>query len=541
MGDSAKMTTRLRTCVWAVLTMLAIVGVATAWAMDSPVGAGPDEASHIVHAYGVATGQTLPANETLRIDNHGVVLTQITVPASLQEYEDTTCYLSKPSSTPSCGFVEAHPSGRQRVTLSSYMTRYPPLYYAAVGTVIRGALAAGASGQETLVLARIASGVACLALVLLGAALLWRRFRGPGPALMVLAALTPVSLSLFSTVNPNGLEIAAAVLTASFVCVLREDYRHSSRAQPLLLAGFVVSLTILTWTRPLSLVWAGLLLGVLLLPGGMLPSLRLRKPDLAAFVLAVVSLAAASAWLLYSAATRTISVHDANANWSDFPLPVKIVMVSLKFGDLVQQMIGLIGSDTTLPLLLVLVWCTLTVLILCIFAYGARRATTSLRHVTAFAIGSVAVVGGYSLLTAFGWQGRYWLPAVAAALILCVPSLQGRHLNLRSTKRITLGATALFLVMQVSGFLWHLWRYVYGVHPYYARFDAMPLPRATSGWLPPIGQPLTFALLLLGSGFLALLLLRRSWHLPGGTDTTTQPINNALTESMGELPRRSHP
>lgn len=357
---------------------------------------------------------------------------------------------------------------------------------------------------------------------------------------MVLAALTPVSMSLFSTINPNGLEIAAAVLTASLVCVLREDYRHSPHAQPWLLVAFVVSLTILTWSRPLSLVWAGLLLGILLLPGGMLPGIRRRTPDLAAFVLAAVSLAAAAGWLLYSVATRTIGAHDDNAQWSSFPLPVKIVMVSLKFGDLVQQMIGLTGSDTTLPLIVVLTWCTLTALVLCVFAYGARRATTSLRHVTTFFIGSALVVGGYSVLTAFGWQGRYWMPAVAAALILCVPSLQGRHLDPRSSKRLALGGAALFLVMQVSGFLWHLWRYVYGVNPYYARFDAMPLPRPASGWLPPIGQPLTFAMLLVGMGCLTLLLLRGSWHLPMGADTVADAGTNADRESSGEQQMRAH-
>jgi hypothetical protein len=44
--------------------VMPIVGVATAWAMDSPVGAGPDEPNHILHAYGVATGQTAVGHRT---------------------------------------------------------------------------------------------------------------------------------------------------------------------------------------------------------------------------------------------------------------------------------------------------------------------------------------------------------------------------------------------------------------------------------------------------------------------------------------------
>lgn len=537
------MSARRLSFLWAALVALAIVGLSTAWAMDSPVGAGPDEVSHIVQAYGVATGQTLPANETLKVDStvggyfEGTVLTQIRVPASLQEYQDPKCYMLKQASTPSCGFVEAHPSDTEFVTISSYMTRYPPLYYAAAGTVIRGALAVGASGHEAMVAARIASGVACLALVALGAALLRRRFSGPGPALMVLASLTPVSLSLFSSVNPNGLEIAAAVLTASFVCVLREDYRHSPRADPWLLAGFVVSLTILTWTRPLSLVWAGLLLGVLILPGGMLHGLRRRTPELAAFVVTVTCLAAAAGWLLYSVATRTIGVQTTGTQWSDFPVSVRILMTSLKFGDLIQQTIGLMGSDTTLPLILVLTWCALTATVLCLFALGSRRASTSLRHVTAFVVASIVVVAGYSVLTAFGWQGRYWLPAVAAALVLCVPSLQGRHLDPRSSKRLALGATALFLGIQASGFLWHLWRYVYGVKPTFPRFDAIPLSLPATGWLPPLGQPLTFSLLFLGTLTLAVLLLRGSWRMPPVADVAEE-AGTVVDRDLSDEPSR---
>jgi hypothetical protein len=524
------MKARLRSPLWALLTMLAIVVVAIAWAMDSPVGAGPDEPVHVVHAYGVATGQTLPANETLTVDAKGVFDTRIKVPAALMEYENLTCYQLKLSHTPSCGFVVSHPPKNEQVTLSSYMTRYPPLYYAVTGTVLRVALAAGATGYQALIGARIASGVASLTLIVLGAALLRRRFSGPGPALMVLAALTPVSMSLFSTINPNGLEIAAAVLTASLVCVLREDYRHSPHAQPWLLVAFVVSLSILAWSRPLSLVWAGLLLGVLLLPGGILPALRRRTPELAAFVLVAACLLAAAAWLLYSTQTRS-------AEGSKFSLQAKIVMVSLKFGDLIQQMIGLMGSDTSLPLVFVLTWCIVTAVIVCMFALGAYGATTSMLHVTAFVLASGAVVGGYSVLTAFGWQGRYWLPAVAAALVLCVPSLQGRSLDRRTSKRLALSATALFLAMQLSGFLWHLWRYVYGVNQVYSRFDALPLPQPTSGWLPTIGQPLTFSLLFLGTGALAFLLLRGSWQTPPGADLAPKVGTRMDRDHIDQLSR----
>lgn len=503
-----------------LLTAVAVGGLSVAWAMGSPLGASPDEPTHIAHAYGVATGQTRPGNELLVVDENDVVLTLVTAPRALLEYQTLDCYLLEQAQTPSCGFV-SEATTEEAVTIPSYMTRYPPLYYLGAGLVLRVALAAGASGQDAMLAARIASGAASLAMVALAAVTLRRRFSGPGPGLMLLIGLTPVSLSLFSAVNPNGVEIAAAVLSAAFVVALRHDVaRHGRPSAPVLL-GLIAALVALTWTRPLGLVWTGLLFAIAVLPGGLRPR-RPHRLELAVVVLGVLNLLAAVGWFVYAAQTRTIRDEDVETSWSDLSLPVKAVMVALKFGGLLQQMIGLVGSDTPLPLLVVLLWCLVAAVTIAVLAIGSGRTSTGLRHVVAFTVGSIAAVGGYSMLTAFGWQGRYWLPAVAAALVLTVPSLRGRHLAARTIRRMTVGVGAFFVTMQVVGFLWHLWRYVYGVDTTYYRFDAIPRPLPTVGWLPPIGQPASFALLFLGTACLALLLL--------GTPPAGRGVRRAITD-----------
>jgi hypothetical protein len=397
----------------------------------------------------------------------------------------------------------------------------------------------------------------CLAAVLLAGAILRRRFAGPGPALALVAGLTPVALTLFSAVNPNGLEIAAAVLTAAVVVALREDRARTGRVGTGLLVGLVASMGVLIWTRPLSLVWAALLLGVLLLPGGLLTglfrdrtpvrTLRDHLPAAAAVGAVVLLLATAAGWVLWAAQTRTVGEEDDVTDWSDVPWDVRVVLVALKFGGLVQQMVGFVGSDTSLPLTIVLGWLLATAVAVVALAVGARGASTRLSHVALFAAGATAAVAGYSLLTAFGWQGRYWLPAIAAGLVLLVPSLQGRALDQVRAHRLAGGAIGVLVTLQVVGFVWHLWRYVYGVEAQYNRFDAVPAPDDAVGWLPPLPQPVTMVLLLTGSVALAALLLapdrrRAPDPSPGtatgtatgtetGTDPTTTPSAAATTRT----------
>lgn len=495
-----------------VAVVVAVLGTALAWSFGSPVGASPDEPTHVVHSWGVVTGQTLPQNERVVVDANGVHLTLVDTPAALQEYHDISCYLLNTAMTPSCGEFVVADGGERTTTLPSYMTRYPPLYYAGAGLVLRAGLAVGLTGHEAMLAARVASAAVGMAAVLGAAWVLRRRFAGPGPAVALVAGLTPVTLSLFGAVNPNGLEIGAAVLCAALVVAVREDRARTGEVGRALLAGLVLATAVLVWTRPLSLVWAALLLAVLLLPGGLTPDLlrgplRRRAPTIAAAVGVVAVLAAAAVWTVWATETRTIGDEDDETEWTDVPFDVRLVLVVLKFGSLINQMVGFVGSDTSLPQLIVLGWLLTTAVAVVALATGSRGPSTRVVHVGLFGVGAVAAVAGYSLLTAFGWQGRYWLPAAAAALVLLVPSLEGRALGRVRAGRVGAGAVAVLLTLQVVAFVWHLWRYVYGVESQYRRFDSVPAPDPVVGWLPPAPQPVLMLLLLAGGAALAYLVL----------------------------------
>lgn len=475
---------------------LAVVGLAAAWAMASPVGGTPDEPAHVEYAWGVATGQVLPGNERVVVDENGASVVHVRMPTSLLEYENRTCYQGDPSASPGCGWESSlHP--QDEVDRPTYMTRYPPLYYGVVGTVLRVGLEVGLSGHHTLLLARFVSGVLSLGMVAGAALVLARRGWHAGAAVAVLAGLTPVMLSLASSVNPNGFEVGAAVLGAALVVAVRHDHAGAAAVRTPTVTALLLALVALTWTRPLSLVWAFLLVGVLLLPGGPLGGLWQRHRW--AVVAAGASLVAAVAWLGWATQTRVIGEEDDSVDWGTIPVDVRTLLVLLKFGDLVRQMVGWIGWDTTLPDLAVVGWVGVTVVAVTLLVTGSARASTRLRDAWGFLGLSAAVVAAYSMLTAFGWQGRYLLPAVAAGLVLAVPSMQGASLSATTLRRTVVVSSAWFLTVQLGALSWFLWRYMYGVESVYARFAALPLRIDDVGWIPPVSQAVVLGLGLVGT------------------------------------------
>ncbi|WP_170037143.1 DUF2142 domain-containing protein [Georgenia soli] len=470
-----------------MIALLGALGVAFAWATASPVGASPDESAHIVYAWGTATGQTLPGRESTIVDDNGVTLVKVTVPADLYHYPKEDCYARNLSATPTCGMVIEPSADASSVDDVSYMTRYPPLYYAAVGGVMRTALSLDLSGFSALYLARIFSGFASMAMVV-GAFALLRRSFGIGAAILPLvAAATPTALSLFSAVNPNGFEIAGSILAAAACATVGDHVRRGVRVPAYIQGVLIVSMVALTWTRPLSVAWAGLLSMVLLVPVGA-RAIPFRALSGLTQAVLVLNLVAALGWLYYSLQTRRIGEEDPNVDWGSLPLLVKVVLIVMKFGPLLTQMVGWMGWDVTLPPLLTAIWIS-TVAALVILAIAVREKRRGVWVAPALLCGSVLVVGAYSMLTGFGWQGRYWLPAVAMFIVLLTPYFQFDNLPDASRRRLVRVSVIVFGAVNTVSLTWYMWRYVYGAEAWFARFDRAPLPFDGVEWIPvPFGD-----------------------------------------------------
>jgi Predicted membrane protein (DUF2142) len=90
------------------------------------------------------------------------------------------------------------------LTQASYMSRYPPLFYAVEGVVLRAGTAVDLSGPRVLYGARLAAAVLSLLAFGYGLFLLSRRFPDRVVVLATLLALPATAWFLAASVNPTA-------------------------------------------------------------------------------------------------------------------------------------------------------------------------------------------------------------------------------------------------------------------------------------------------------------------------------------------------
>lgn len=486
--------TALAGVVGAVLLMLA-------WVVATPVGSAADEPAHIIYAYGVATDQVLPWSEQVRVQD-GVPQAAVRLPSALFDYPAVGCYRWQSAETVTC---PPTPVDGTWSDAESYMVRYPPLYYAVIGTVLRAGMHLGLSGAATLVAARVVSGVLGSVLLLLAARALCSRFPAGAALPATLAASSPVAVHLIAAINPNGFEVAAAVAAAAMLVAVRKDVEDGRHVRVSTRVALVSSVVLLAGARPLSVAWAGLLV-LLLIPraGSARPLARIGWVAAGALV---ATLAVAAGWVAYAAAFRG-SDAGVGTEWGESPVPTRLLLILLKFGELLEDAVAGFGwGETRLPVLLVIVSLVAPVVLVVAQSVGARGRRVLAVPAVAFLVLGSGVVAAHSYVAAFGWQGRYWLPVLAASLVLCVPAMQSRALDARGVRRVVLGTAVPLLVVHGCAVLWNMWRYAYGVGYLEGRFPAVALPMGEAGWEPLGGQGVVVGLAVAGVTLLALPLV----------------------------------
>jgi len=493
--------------VMVVLVVLWAAFSAFSWSASSPIGASPDEPAHITYSWGVVSGQVLPWNLSTTTADSGKTLAEINVPLALENFPDPSCYAYGATyNTTNCPIPD-NDSGS--VWTTSYMTRYPVFYYAYTGLFLGLGQALALSGFATLFLARFFSGVLCYSVVALTASLTGRRY-GWRPAGAVLAlAMVPTAQFLFSSINPNGAEIALAMLLTSIVLAIRHDILHTGRASTALQIGAPLAMLALGSTRPLSIAWAGLIICVLLLPVNGRPLLLQLRHWCSLALVGVATFCLG--WLVYQASgtmTET-SVGDV-ADWEALSTPVKVVSVFLRFGTMIRQSFGTLGwLDTDLPIIALFVWLLVGTVFVTAFMDRSDRAELRPRVAAVFFILSSLVVMVQSYHAAFGWQGRYWYPAVAAVLVLLVPTLSAERISTPSGRRAFLLVAITTQVISWSSLVYNMWRYRFGFHEPFIRFQAIPYPWQPPQWSPSGGASAFYvaSFVALATGVLILCML----------------------------------
>jgi Predicted membrane protein (DUF2142) len=479
--------------VWAFAALALSIG---AWSVSTPLGAAPDEPSHMIDAAAVVRGQFDTREVPLYI---GLVpvgrISVVHVPDWVANTKPlAACFEGRPSVPASCS--PSVGTDTREVEARSQFSNYPPLYYLVVGVPTLISVGSGA-----LYAMRYTGALLDAALIALGLFLLARYHPRRLTLLGAMIALSPMVLFVSSVVNSSGLETAAAFASwCGGLCVVeRADVPRG------LAALTSLSLVLLILSRPISPVNAAVIVVVL---GASVGWRRVRvvlgqKSVTPIWLSALIAVALAGLFLVFVGLPSLLGVPEKprlsvlGAVWLTLRLS----------GHRLRQCIGDFGwLDTPAPLMVIVVWTAVLAGLLVFSLAMSQRARRAL-PLLAVAVLAMPVVFESPQINAVGpyWQGRYWLPLVvglplvASSVLRRSISRHGRSRGVSPVVALT-GFVALGLLLgsaQLVAFLTALRRYETGLGVKAA---------AVASWMPPGGTDLVVILFVAGQALLIGLL-----------------------------------
>ncbi|GAA2615893.1 DUF2142 domain-containing protein [Actinomadura fulvescens] len=395
-----------------ILAFLGFFGVGAGWAVAMPWDGAPDEQAHITRAVGVVGGGLTAPPANVVVDGQPRPLSGVwqTVPAGAFR-TSPPCFAFKPRQPANC--LKPSPANPERpVQRFSATGRYQPTYGAVVGWPLKWW-----PNETGLVLARLVS-VALAAGFLTAAVrsiLIWSR----RPFLLagLLVATTPMTMHLAGAVNPNGLEIAAAIAMWTALIPLVLGAGPPDRRLLVLLA---VSASVVACVRPAGPMFVALAGGVLLATAGRERLIRLARDKRVWITTAEVALAglASGIWTLAMKATELVPVPGgAGLGPGD---ALRVVLIE-RIPFYLKSMVGLFGwVDVEMPGGFYAVWfAAVGFLAIAAFAAGGRadRWRLALTVLVAFGLPFQMDIFGAEENGMMA-QGRYILPSAVGAALL---------------------------------------------------------------------------------------------------------------------------
>lgn len=456
---------------WASFLVLFALGAL--WSLASPLFSVADEPAHAVRAAAVARGQ-LGGRDSTAFDDRQV-RTEVRVP--LVYATATTlpvCYLGRTEVAASCAPPFAGPEEEGPVL--TQVGRYPPAYYAVVGVPARWFPAPAAVRVMRLVSAAVAA--ALLASAFTSLRELGSTEDGGSPSLLLglAVAVSPTLLFLAGSVNPNGVEVAAAVSFWTALCGLLLGRGPAGGAR--FAARAAVAGSVLVVARQLGPLLAVLILVVVAVVAG---RDRLR----AVAGRAEVRRAAAVVGGVMVLAVAWLVARDTFSGIGGTPPPtaldfLEVVQTSVgRTGRNVLQMIATFGwADTPAPVLTYYVWFACCgFLLLAALARAGRRQTVGLLLLVGLVVAVPVVFESWRAREiGFAWLGRYTLP-LAVGIPILASWLAGDLVAGVGRRLVPLFAGAV-AVGHLLAFVWALERYTGGTGT-----------GGADGWTPPGTAP----------------------------------------------------
>lgn len=472
-----------------------------AWAFATPYDGTPDEMRHIIHAYGVASGDIAPAPAK----EGKVGGAYHDVPRSLLS---TNCFAFHADRSASCAKPPGGDDAKTRVLTPA--GRYNPAYYLAVGwPMVLSPTMAGVLVARLISAALVAGLLAAATAVALS---MGRR----GLLAGLLVAVTPMTAHLAGAINPNGVEIAAgAALVMALIAILFEPGVSDRVRSAWWLAA--VSGAVLLLVRPAGPAWFAVIALVMFVPH---PAdryrelLRSRRTWLLAGFLALVGVFAAG-WTVWKRANELTPNRPPARHLSLFD------GMKVEFFDQwrrhVGEMVGVLGwLDTPLPVVVHIAWWfSLGALVMLALAVG--RPVDRWRVVGLGALGMLVpsmIEANNANEYGFIAQGRYYLPMLVGVPVLAAYAITRGGYD--PTPRLARIFVIILLPAHVGTLYYLMVRYQAGLP---AQVPTPSLNPFAGSWHPALGSALPILLAVASM----VLFIGYYWRVTAGGAGVSAP------------------
>ena len=462
-------------------SFLLFFGLGATWSLATPVLANPDEPAHAVKAAALVRGQLVPPKLELPDEGpnslvRGAFTTLVDVPAAYSWQTSTIpeCYSWDSTVSASCApdwKADAAPA-----EWTAFIGRYPPTYYAAVGWP--SALTTGVQGfyAMRILTAALAAGLLATAMSV-GASM--RRLRLVPVAVAV--AATPQVFIMNGSVNPNSLEVAAAVCVWATVCALL--VWEGERVPRPLVVALTTSASLLAVTRPLSSMWLAVIAVCVLAAFGTRQTFlaRFRERDIRMGA-AVVALASATG-ATWTVLTDALGNNRGYNPWGLGLYDAAAHSLSLT-GSYMEQSVAAFGwIRTTGPAALTIAWgvAAAALCLVAIVAGDRRRRLALLLVLAVWLLMPTLLQAPTAEDFGFVWSGRYGL-ALAAGVPMVAALIGGARSERVRGERVVVALIA-FVVATV-----HVAAHVVGARRFTVGTSGPLDYFNAAGWRPPLGS-----------------------------------------------------
>lgn len=479
---------------WFWWPLLVIFTMSSGWALASPISSIPDEPAHIVKAAAVVRGE-LVGSQT----GEGGPLLSVQVPRFIEHTNQITCFVRNLAATPKCS--PAIPGDPNEI-VSGLTTAglYNPVYYAAVGWP-----SLLTDGFKAVYGMRLASALLTSVFLALAFSALSRLPRNKWAIITLAAAVTPMTLFLSGSVNPNSLEFGTtAAIAANLLLLLKGS--GNGRAPVLPVIATTVAAALLANTKALSLLWL-LVVVVAVLVLGTASELKalLRRPAVWAGAAVIGASCAFALWWVASNNSLASKPFEGAGLGMDAGAEIMIDKSFLFMHGYIGQF-GWLELDA--PTGVMALWTGVffaTALAGIIYGRGRYRAAAV---IISAALLLLPILLQAVIITDQGmvWQGRYILAIFVPCLMIAGIALDNASPRPWPAPALPALNTLIVLlaVSHVLTFVWVLRRYVTGLAMDIRWIEMFRNPQ----WQPPLGTWTVLAVFAAATGLGAFLLLR---------------------------------